>query len=228
MADSAKEIVGIDHQHARIAVAEKTRQMLGYSNVRFKVADVRDPVFFQEMGSFDLVVAWGFFHRVPDVFSLLYNLSTFTSAFSFEWMTPVFPFMQYASVAYHPTDVHALDPTNLIPVGGLSAEEMSTKKVGGKSGYWFPTPFAIESILRKCGYQSARVLGYDEQLVSQRRAVLRQLSRVLTHRSFVTYSRVHMIAERHKGAITFKHRDFRDAGLPEWDVAGRAYMNQGH
>ena len=63
MADSADEVVGIDHQQWRIAKAEATRRKLGYRNVSFEVADIREPDFFDRVGRFDLVVAWGFLHR---------------------------------------------------------------------------------------------------------------------------------------------------------------------
>jgi 2-polyprenyl-3-methyl-5-hydroxy-6-metoxy-1,4-benzoquinol methylase len=226
MADSAKEVVGIDHNPRRITKAEATRHKLGYSNVQFKVVDIRDLERLQELGAFDLVVAWGFLHRISDLISTLYSLASITNALSFEWATPVFPRMRRASLAYHRTDVDALDITNLVPVGKLSAEEMIGKRIGGESGFWFPTPFAVESIMRKFGYGSARILGYNEHLVSQRRLLLWHLSRAVARPSKVTYARVHMIVERTPGLISFKYKDFRNAQVPEWDVAGRTYLDR--
>jgi len=226
MADSAKEVVGIDHQTSRIAVAEKTRQMLGVQNVTFRVADIRDLEFLKEIGNFDLIVAWGFLHRIPDIFTPLYNLSTMTDAFSLEWMTPVFPFMRRASVAYHRNDVGILDPTNLVPPGHFTAEELSSRKLGGKSGYWCPTPFAVESILRKCGFGGSRILGYGEKLLAERIYVMKHLAQTAIRRSDATYARVHMLVERSPGSINFKFKDFNEAEFPTWDVAGRAYAGQ--
>jgi ubiquinone/menaquinone biosynthesis C-methylase UbiE len=224
MADSAKEVVGIDHQQDRIAVAGRTAQKLGCSNVHFKVADIRDADVLRELGSFDLVVAWGFLHRISDIFSALYNLAQITDAFSLEWMTPIFPFMRRASVAYHRTDVDELDTTNLVAAGQLSAEEAAGKKIGGKSGFWFPTPFAVESILRKFGFEEAHVLGYNEGLWAERRMVLWHLAQKAMHPSTVSYARVHMLVQRSSGSIKFKYKDLNDAQLPEWDVAGRNYL----
>ena len=226
MADSAKEVVGIDHVRDRIAVAERTRQMLGYSNVHFKLADIRDPSFFDELGKFDLVVAWGFLHRIPDVFSALYSLAHVTNAFSFEWMTPVFPFMSRASLAYHRTETNVLDTANLIPPGTLSPEEMVGKKHGGRSVFWCPTPYAVKTIVRKWGFEHTKVLGYNEGLWPQRNLILWHLARKLVRPSTVTFARVHMTAERSPGSIRYKHADLRDAQLPEWDAAGRAYAER--
>lgn len=226
MADSAKEVVGIDQVPGRIAVAERTRQRLGYSNVRFAVADIRDPCLLEELGSFDLVVAWGFLHRIPDLFSALYGLARITDAFSLEWMTPVFPSMRRASLAWHRTETDALDTTNLLPAGSLSAEEMTGRKPGGTSVFWCPTPFAVQSILRKYGFREARVLGYNEGLWAERYLILWHLARKLYRPSSVSYARVQMIAERSPGSLRFTRENLRDAPLPEWDVAANEYAHR--
>ena len=226
MADSAAEVVGVDHQATRIATAEDTRRKLGYSNVRFVVDDIRDPGFFDRVGKFDLVVAWGFLHRIPDIFSPLYNLSAITDAFSLEWSTPVFFGMSRAVAAYHRPEVNRLDPTNLAPLGTLSPEDLSRKKIGGFSGYWFPTPVAVATLLRKCGYGSSRVLGYGENLMPEKRLLLRHLARSVRQRRTVTYERVHMIVERSAGSIAFNSEDMHEFSLPEWDAAGRAYLQR--
>lgn len=227
MADSAKEVVGIDRARDRIAVAERTRQMLGYSNVQFKLADIRDPGLFNELGTFDLVVAWGFLHRIPDVFSALYNLAHIAGAFSFEWMTPVFPFMSRASVAYHRTETDVLTTANLIPAGTHSPEQIvGAQSQGGKSLFWCPTPYAVKTIVRECGFEHTKVLGYNEGLWPERNLILWHLARKLLRPSTVTYARVHMTAERSPGSIRYKHADLRDAQLPEWDAAGLDYAQR--
>jgi hypothetical protein len=217
MADSAGEVVGIDHQQSRIDTAETTRARLGYSNVTFKVADIRDPGFLDEMGRFDLVVAWGFLHRVPDIFTLLLGLSEIADAFSLEWATPLFPFMGRSVSARHRGP--ALDRTNLRPLGSMTAAEITAQKVGGLSGYWFPTPCAVASVLKKCGVEHSRILGYGEPLMSQSEAIVRSLHDVLRGRA---YARVHMLAERAAGSIAMND----SYTLPAWDTAAREYLGQ--
>lgn len=226
MAESAKEVIGIDHQASRIAVGEETRRRLGFENVQFRVADIRDLKLLEELGTFDLIIAWGFLHRIPDIFTPLYNLSAMTNAFSLEWMTPVFPFMRRASAAYHRNDVDVLDQTNLVPPGHFTADELSSRKLGGRSGYWCPTPYAVESILRKCGFGSARVLGYGEKLWPERVYIVRHVVQRIARRSPDTYARVHMLVERVAGSVTFKTSNFADARFPAWDIAGRTYAGQ--
>jgi hypothetical protein len=220
MADSAKEVIGIDHSPGRIEVAEGTRKALGYGNARFEVLDIRDTDALQSLGRFDLVVAWGFLHRIPDIFTFLFQLSRITDAFSLEWMTPVFPLMRHASVAYHRNDVDTLDTSNLVAPSQLLSEG---RKVGGASVYWCPTPFAVQSILRKCGFAHGRVLGYGEEFRSQWPYALKQVLRRIGGKGSDTFARVHMISEKRQGHLRFKCA-LRDADLPQWDAAGNSYL----
>lgn len=212
LADSAREVVGIDRSRDRIAVAEQTRQALGYSNVKFRLADISEPGLFEELGAFDLVIAWGFLHRIPDVFSLVHKLAEVADAFSFEWMTPVFPFMGRASVAYHRGEVRS---------GHAAGQPQSRKSL-----YWCPTPFAVETIVRECGFEHTKVLGYNEGLWPEGALVLWHLARKLVRPSTAMFARVHMTAERSPGSIRFKHADLRQGRLPEWDTVGRDYLER--
>lgn len=224
LAESAKEVIGIDHQQSRIDVAEGTRRRLRIDNVSFRTADIRDTGLLRDLGMFDLVLMWGFLHRIPDLFSPLYHLAEITEAFSLEWTTPVFPFMGRASLAAHRTEVDEIDTSNLLPPGELTPEEITDRKIAGNSGYWFPAPGVVKEILRKCGHSSARILGYDEDLCSERQLLLRRLGQHILRRPRNRYARVHMIAERSPGAVTF-NQDLSEAMPPIWDVAARNYLN---
>lgn len=191
LAETAAEVIGIDHQETRIERAEALRRERGLTNVRFEVADIREPDFFERMGRFDLVTAWGFLHRIPDPFTLLYNLTRITDAISLEWTTPVFARMRQACLAVHPMQVQDIETVNLVPLGELTPEELCGKRVAGPSGYWCPTPYTVECLLRKFGYTDARVLGYDEELRPEWYVVARHLLR-----RGPTYARVHMVASR--------------------------------
>jgi SAM-dependent methyltransferase len=70
---SADEVWGVDHRASEIDIARATAKALGAQNVRFECGDVRDPELFKKIGVFDLVIAWGFLHRISDVFALFYS-----------------------------------------------------------------------------------------------------------------------------------------------------------
>lgn len=89
--------------------------------------------------------------------------------------------------------------------------------------FWCPTPYAVTTILRKCGFDQTKVLGYNEGLWPERNLILWHLARKLVRPSTVTYARVHMTAERSPGSIRYKHANLRNAQLPAWDTAGQAY-----
>ncbi|HEY0292148.1 MAG TPA: methyltransferase domain-containing protein, partial [Hansschlegelia sp.] len=74
MARVADEVVGIDHRISKIELGRNTAEKLGIKNVTFDYGDVRDPNLLKKHGKFDLIIAWGFLHRVSDLFSLLYGL----------------------------------------------------------------------------------------------------------------------------------------------------------
>jgi len=223
MADSAREVVGLDHSRELIRAGEDRRQKLGLENVRFVLGDVRDPQVFDLLGHFDLVCVWGFLHRVPDIFSLLYRLAPITSAFALEWTTPIFPLMSRVSAAWHRPYGTELDPTNIGPAPDLNAEEVRETKIQGLAAFWSPTPKALQVILERIGFANHRIVGFGDELHSQRKAIARKMPGMLARRS-VAYDRVHMISERQRGTVVMA--DPRRAAPPEWDEAAQLYMNR--
>jgi ubiquinone/menaquinone biosynthesis C-methylase UbiE len=226
MARTALEVVGIDHRESKLQIGRNTAQALGLDNLTFKHGDVRDPSLLSAYGKFDLIIAWGFLHRVSDIFSLLYSLEPLADAISLEWRTPIIPLMGTASFAYHNPDAKRLDPMN-ISSGHEEKPVEDFEKIEGKAGFWEPTAGAVKAIMRRLGFKDARLLGYGESLVSEDDAMhlwyrhLRSTAAGTESLDRVPRSRVHMLFEKRPGSILL--RPFKDAEalLPAWDVAWR-------
>lgn len=231
MAESAREVVGIDHRASVIGRANANKSVLGVSNVRFECGDIRDSSLLARIGDFDLIVAWGFLHRVTDIFSLLENLGPLTPALSLEWRTPVFPLMSRVSLAYHSPAGEILDPMNLRPLvrngAGEGQAAAQGHKIEGDTGFWEPTPAAIRLLCRRLGFKHARLLGYGETLCSESRVVARHWGGHLikwfagkaNHQ--LPLARVHMIFEKVSGSIEIKEPYSSEVRLPEWDYGVR-------
>lgn len=57
MAESAEEVISIDHERRRIEGAIATADALAIDNARFYHADIRDPEVYGKLGKFDLAIA---------------------------------------------------------------------------------------------------------------------------------------------------------------------------
>lgn len=227
MADSAREVFGVDHRASVIVRANANKEVVGATNVTFICGDVRDAALLSRLGHFDLVVAWGFLHRVTDLFSMLETFAPVTKAFSLEWRTPVLPLMSRFSLAYHSPAGEMLDPMNLKPPrtrnGKADDEERVLEKIEGDTGFWEPTPGAVRILLGRAGFPHARLLGYGEHLRSEGRTIVRHwgghLIRKLTGRCRhqLPLARVHMLFERNPGFIEMKDPLGDEIRLPEWE-----------
>jgi SAM-dependent methyltransferase len=226
MARTALEVVGIDHRESKLQIGRNTAHALGLKNLTFKHGDVRDPSLLTAYGKFDLIIAWGFLHRVSDVFSLLYSLEPLADAISLEWRTPIIPLMGTASFAYHNPDTERLDPMN-ISSGHEEKPVEDFEKIEGKAGFWEPTAGAVKAIMRRLGFTDSRLLGYGENLVSEEDAMhlwykhLRNTAAGKGSLDRVPRSRVHMLFEKRPGSIVLRPFKDAEAELPAWDVAWR-------
>lgn len=227
LAARAAEVWGIDHRTSQIDVARATAAELGIKNVRFESGDVRDPDLFRDIGTFDLAIAWGFLHRISDIFALFYALEPITNAISLEWRTPVVPMMGDVSIAYHPAAAAILDPMNTgRKVDAQRAAPITDDdKVQGGSAFWEPTPGAVKAMLRRLGYLHETLFGYDELLLSQDAVMQRWREheaavRAGTRRpTDLPQARVHMLFEKRAGSIRLVPKSAARARIPAWDHA---------
>ncbi len=227
MAARAAEVWGVDHRMSEIEMARATASALGIKNVRFEAGDVRDPDLFREIGKFDLAIAWGFLHRITDIFALFYALEPITNAISLEWRTPVVPLMAELSMAYHPTKAAVLDPMNTGRKAELSDRGQITDKdkVEGNSAFWEPTPGAVKAMLGRLGYIHHTLIGYDEDLRSQDAIMARWrehetgVKRGRRSATNLPEARVHMLFEKQAGSIRLVPPDVARSRIPSWDHA---------
>jgi SAM-dependent methyltransferase len=234
MAALAQDVFGVDHRASEIEIARNTAEGLGITNTRFEAGDVRDPELFKDVGKFDLAIAWGFLHRIGDIFGLLYSLEPIADAISLEWRTPVMPLMSELSVAYHPTQSKTLDPMNTGRAkDGVHAKVSDAEKIEGNASFWEPTPGAVKAIMARLGYVHATLLGYEDELVSEETIMHRwrdhEIAVKLGARSAtrLPQARVHMLFEKHKGSIKVASIDVARARLPRWDQALLQATNDG-
>jgi SAM-dependent methyltransferase len=225
MAHSAKEVWGIDHRASEIERGKATARALGINNISLRFGDVRDPALFRGVERFDLVIAWGFLHRIGDIFALLYSLAPIADAISLEWRTPIVPLLSSLSIAYHPPGSGPLDPMN---VRGATNPDPANDadKIEGNTAFWEPTPGAVKVMTRRLGFGHARLIGYGERLESERKTVARHWTRHLQRANEgeerldrLPRERVHMLFEKTQGQITIKDFSTVEERLPLWDVA---------
>lgn len=226
VAGRAAEVVGVDHRRSKIDIAQASARALGVRNATFIAGDIRDKDLFKKIGKFDLIMAWGFLHRISDIFSFLYSIEPLADALSLEWRTPVVPMMSRLSVAYHYPEAPALDPMN-VSSAVSEAKVEDRQKIEGSTGFWEPTPGAVAAIVRRLGYVHSRLLGYDEDMVSEERIMARVWARHLaeTQAGAVPFERLptgrlHMLFEKRAGSIlTDEPLDSAHVPLPKWDTA---------
>ncbi len=224
---TASEVIGVDHLPSMIEKAENTRKALELPNVKFLVGDVRDKEFLASLGKFDLIFMWGFLHRITDIFSAFQTLSGITSAFSLEWSTPVFPFMQKVSIASHLPSGSQLDPSNLVDFKSI-VDENGNEVPRYEDGvhFWRPTPLALQKIVKNFGFDHYRFLGlgtgsHGESFESENTTVLKNILRVFKLQKPILFTtrRTHMIVERERDSITFKPGGLSAQNIPDWDIA---------
>jgi SAM-dependent methyltransferase len=233
MAASAKEVWGIDHQASEIEKGRGTIAALGFKNIHLQFGDIRSPELFKNLQMFDLITAWGFLHRIGDVFSLLHNLAPITNAISLEWRTPVFPFMSFLSIAHHPPGHPSLDPMNLTVTSKMAENENPTK-IEGDTAFWEPSPGAVKAIMRRLGFVHAKLLGYGEKLEPEKRVIFRRWYQHLRQNAgrvrfdSIPRDRVHMLFEKSGGSIRIKDLACGVDRLPTWDVALQNHVTKWH
>ena len=225
LADRALEVFGVDHRASQVQIGRNTAAALGMKNVRFEAADVRDPDLFGDAGKFDLAIAWGFLHRIGDIYSLLYSLEPITNAISLEWRTPVLPLMSEMSLAYHPQSSQELDPMNTgrsQVEGGAAADD---EKIEGNASFWEPTPGAVKTIMRRLGYTHATLLGYEDDLVPESTIMRRWHDHEAAVKAgkrkptTLPQARVHMLFEKVPNSIRLVSPEEARRRLPAWDQA---------
>ena len=67
----AQYVKGIDADSLRIDKANFCKEELEVKNIEFEVANIYDKIFMDNLDKYDLVLCFGFLHRIPDLFKFL-------------------------------------------------------------------------------------------------------------------------------------------------------------
>ncbi len=225
MAESASEVIGIDHRKSAISRANAAQSKLGITNAQFMVGDVRDNDFFSTLGHFDLVVAWGLLHRISDPFQFFWLASRLSDALSIEFRTPVIPFMDKLSISYHSIDAD-MDLMNIERDG-----VPESAKRENSTGFWECTPGAVCSMAKKFGYKRFQTIGYRDNFRSGFTdgsvLCLKHVAKLILRtkgRTQLPLTRVHMLLQKKDGCITFAPPMSKEINLPSWDTSVRSLM----
>jgi len=81
----AQYVKGIDADSLRIDKANFCKEELEVKNIEFEVANIYDKIFMDNLDKYDLVLCFGFLHRIPDLFKFLSIFSKFGDTILFEW-----------------------------------------------------------------------------------------------------------------------------------------------
>lgn len=215
MADRAAEVVGIDHRPTVIDSARQSAAAIGKTNIQFEQVDARDVDSMLALGTFDVVTAWGFLHRITDIFSFFELISHLTTRVSLEWRTLVIPGMQRLRLAHHPV-TPILDPTNL-RLG------MNKEKIEGLSAFWEPTMAAVASVGHSFGFTKSKSLGYgkhfwsaNKQVIHSLREMVTQSIRHMAHPTIPT-ARIHALLTESDDTL-FDNVVLDNSHLPSWDT----------
>ncbi len=153
MAESANEVVGVDHRGSVVSIARRSAEVLDKKNVTFLQGDIRNRSFLKELGRFDLVVAWGLLHRVADPISALSLICSLSDCLALEWRTPMVPFAGRISIAYHNPLAEKLDPMNIDETADYEVVEAAGEnKIESSSGFWEPTIGAVRARWMKLSF----------------------------------------------------------------------------
>jgi len=227
MAESADEVVGVDHRESVVSIAGKSAEMLEKKNVTFLRGDIRNTNFLKELGRFDLVVAWGFLHRVSDPISALSLICSLSDCLSLEWRTPIVPFAKSISIAYHNPVAEKLDPMNIeesadSAVTGTDDEN----KIESSSGFWEPTIGAVRAIVRRNGFYDYKIFGYGDRFTSGSVTAFSKwgshLYRLIARRDIshqIPVGRLHAMFFKKGKAVSVSKPSQAISKIPAWDLA---------
>lgn len=121
----AKEVYAIDINKHRIEKARFVLDVLSISGIKLKQIDIYD-VPDLDIGTFDIALALGILHRVPDPYTLIKILTGIADVIVFEWSNLLSsePIMQFWGGGYKMYDID-------------------------NSGYWKPTVACVKAILER-------------------------------------------------------------------------------
>ena len=222
LADNGADVVGVDLDEKRIKKAKFMKKILGYDNVSFICGSIFDRDLLNELPHFDLIIAWGFLHRVPDPFNALTIISSKCDTISLEWRAPAMLFPRSFSVALH------------LPTGNFEWKNLNQKAIKGNKDslnlkgeelaeFFRVSPGYVESILNRQGfgfYNYNKIKNEINFLNLSKSWIKFWLTLFKIQNKPFSWSpscRIHLLAERNQGSLSFNSARLKDQNLADWD-----------
>lgn len=222
LAEQGATVLGIDIDERRIRRARFVKDALGIDNVSFECGSILDPSFRSRLPRFDLALAWGLLHRVPDPFNALVTLCTLCDAVSLEWRAPRMLFPPGFSGAIHGL-AGTFEWKNMETCTSGDHSAMSAAGGDGLADFWRITPAAAAAIARRAGFKTFsdstiyREGGVIRIIASWLMVVLRCAFRRREPFDWSPSRRVHMVAQKQTGRLRLKQPERGQLALAKWD-----------
>lgn len=222
LADQGADVVGIDIDEKRIRKANFIKKTLGFSNVRFESGNILDPKYRVQLTNFDLILAWGFLHRIPDPFNTLITLGTLCNAISLEWRAPAMLFpIGFSGAVHSPRGVFEWKNVEQISLGGI---DNGPGPRGSQLAYfWHLSPGAVAAITGRIGFNKFTVstIKNEANILRVSANWMNFLLRYIVCRDkpfgWTPSRRVHMLAEKQPMTLQRKAENKRNIKVADWD-----------
>ena len=224
MAEQGAKVMGVDIDEKRIRKANFIKKCLGFRNVQFETGNVLDPVYRLRLPHFDLVLAWGFLHRIPDPFNVLMTLGSLCQSLSLEWRAPSFLFPDGFSAAIHsPEGMFEWKNVSIIESNDTKIVNQKKPLVSGLADFWRLTPGAVAAITKRMGFDEFKVSTIKNETnvlqvaASYVKLIMRFIIRSYQPFAWAPSRRVHMLAERKPGQLAHHLLDSDELKVADWD-----------
>lgn len=201
MAEKGATVLGLDLDETRIRKADFVRRALGFENVRFAAGNILDPRDQKHLSKVDLIVAWGFLHRIPDPFTALSLMASRCDSISLEWRMPAMLFPPGFGAA---TRGRSEVGERLAAAGTAPATDnwAAETPLSAAAEYWRLNVGAVISMLQPFGF--SRFSTYTIRNETTWRNVIVSWTKLLAHhlvrRNSLLYwgpsRRIHLLAEK--------------------------------
>ena len=197
LAELGANVMGIDIDNKRIKKANFVKNILGYDNVKFEHGDILNDKYLDNLPKFDLIIAWGLLHRIPDPFNAIIHLGSKCDAISFEWRAPIILYPSNFSAALHVPKgnfewKNLYNEYEVTPI--ISSHEIAE--------FWRITPGYVKALLKRVGFKNFKTNTIKREAGSLKFLYnsFRFIAGYIIHKnkvfSWEPSMRIHLLAER--------------------------------
>ena len=224
LAEKGAKVLGIDIDKMRITKANFIKKALGYNNVRFECGSILDKKYRTNLPQVDLVIAWGFLHRVADPFNALIIMGSLCNSISLEWRAPAMLFPPGLSGAVH-------NPKGKFEWKNIDADFATRLRNQDLAEFWRMNTGAVFAILKRYGFnvydlntikKEANILGVTFNWIKFLLNICVKRKKII---GWKPSRRIHMLAEKQKKMSPLKICNDREFKPALWDGRFGNYLN---